>query len=389
MIKFIYLLSQSTTDVMRYDLKIDGIIIKCLNERDMHWNELYRHVCESYKHISYDAFTKHLKILRSKKLVDCNDIKERGVKVYYFLTEEARQQRRLKILQYKSSKERTRMEIKTNEDRRQAVFILLFLFRKRHTYHLETEQDFDNFLSTFNLTGKVFTLGSNKLEIAKDKNQFYRNSTLIAGDVIVNRRELVDSRSHQSHSLSYRCSIRRINLKEILNPETRPAFWHLKLTEGEINDAIQSLREEGLIRPFMYQNEPLYFVVDKSLEVLLDDCYNLYKDIYNAILHIWEFLRKPTPEEVGWLELFEGTKRSSEIRNEAYKKRKAIREDKRPGFLNWLKKENKEWEIELRKMVSQIMTRHNKAIQEYRFPTKKIFELINPEFLHESFSRIS
>jgi DNA-binding HxlR family transcriptional regulator len=376
-------------DVMRYDLKIDGIIIKCLNERDMHWNELYRHVCESYKHISYDAFTKHLKILRSKKLVDRNDIKERGVKVYYFLTEEARQQRRLKILQYKSSKERTRMEIKTNEDRRQAVLILLFLFRKRHTYHLETEQDFDDFLSTFNLTGKVFTLGSNKLEIAKDKNQFYRNSTLIAGDVIVNRRELVDSRSHQSHSLSYLCSIRRINLKEILNPETRPAFWHLKLTEGEINDAIQSLREEGLIRPFMYQNEPLYFVVEKSLEVLLDDCYILYKDIYNEILHIWEFLRKPTPEEVGWLELFEGTKRASEIRNETYKKRKAIREDKRPGFLNFLKKENKEWEKELGKMVSQIMTKHSKTIQEYRFPTEKIFELIYPEFLHESFSGIS
>jgi DNA-binding HxlR family transcriptional regulator len=380
---------QSTMDAMRYDLEIDDIIINGLNERDMHWNELYRHVRESHKHLSYDAFTKHLKILISKKLVDRNDIKQRGVKVFYFLTEEARQQLRLKILQSKSSKGRTKMELRTNEDRRQLLFILLLLFRQRHTYHLETEQDFDDFLSMFNLTGKVFTLGSNKLEIAKDKNQYYRNSTLNAGHVIVNRRELVDSRTQQSHSVSYRCNVRRISIKEISNPETRPAFWHVKLTEPEINDAVQSLCEEGLIRPFMYQNEPLYFVVEKSLEVLLDDCYILYKDIYNEILHIWEFLRKPTPEEVGWLELFEGTKRASEIRNETYKKRKAIREDKRPGFLNFLKKENKEWEKELGKMVSQIMTKHSKTIQEYRFPTEKIFELIYPEFLHESFSGIS
>jgi DNA-binding HxlR family transcriptional regulator len=376
-------INQSTMDVMRYDSKIDDVIIKSLNKRDMHWNELYRHVCTSYKHISYDAFTRHLGVLRSEKLVDRNDIKERGIKVSYFLTEKAKQQLRLKILQTKSSKERTRTGIKTMQERRHTLFILLLLFCQKYTYHFETDQDFDDFLSTFDLSGKVFKLTNNQVGISNDKTESYQNTTMKAGEVIINCRKAVNMHTQQSHSVSYSCHVSRINLNEILDPGTRPAFWHVNLSEGEINDAIHSLCEEGLIRPFTFRGEPLHFVVDKALEALLDDCYNVYKNIYNAVLHIWKFLRKPSPEEVAWLELFEGTKRADKIRNEAYKKRKAIREEKRPGFLNWLKEENEEWETELKKMVPQIMTKHSKTIQKYRFPTEKILELINPGFLHE------
>jgi hypothetical protein len=91
---------------------------------------------------------------------------------------------------------------------------------------------------------------------------------------------------------------------------------------------------------------------------------------------------------VAWLELFSGMKNADNIRNESYKRRHAIKKDKRKGFRNWLKKENEEWGMELSKMASQIKEKHRKTIQKYEFPSDKILELIYPKFFEESFSHI-
>jgi hypothetical protein len=63
-----------------------------------------------------------------KTLISKNDNGERGKKVYYFLTEKAKQLQRLKILESKSAERIATLEIKRRGERHTKIYIFLFHF---------------------------------------------------------------------------------------------------------------------------------------------------------------------------------------------------------------------------------------------------------------------
>jgi DNA-binding HxlR family transcriptional regulator len=228
---------------LKYDANIDHAIITGLERESMYWTELYVYVCSIYRRISYDAFTKHLGKLMSDKLVDRNYVMGRGKKVPYFLTEKAKQQQRLQILEFRSPKERAKLDMKIKKEKRQTLYILLLLFRPRSSYQFETKQEFENFLSAFDLSRKDLITIANSGNVAKVKDEYYMHTELKSstGDITISIRKYTKSSNRAVPSNSYLCSVKGLTAREILNIENRPAFWHIDFTTSEVEAAFKSL----------------------------------------------------------------------------------------------------------------------------------------------------
>lgn len=158
-----------------YDDKIDRTIIKALFENNtLSANELKRQVEKSYKKVWPSVFSFHRERLLKQKLINKNDTGRRGSKVYYFLTENTKQEYLAGILELRFDKgdggtkrRRTQNSIeKENEAlKRQKMFLLLFFFGTvdRPVYDLRSEQELKQFLSNHGLS-------KNDLKVIKEGN---------------------------------------------------------------------------------------------------------------------------------------------------------------------------------------------------------------------------
>jgi hypothetical protein len=106
------------------------------------------------------------------------------------------------------------------------------------------------------------------------------------------------------------------------------------------------------------------------------------------IVDIWGSIRRPTREEIRWVELFRGKKDTNQIRNRAYIKRKTKHGKKPKEFLEWLewwKFAVKDSEKYVNEKVLEIKKKHAKTIEKYGFPSYEILELVYPNFLKDTF----
>jgi hypothetical protein len=365
----------------------------------MHTHGLYHNICTTYRQISFDAFNRHLKRLVSEKLVSREDA-GLGKKVKYSLTEKAKQRRRLKILELKSPKEKQRLDLITTEQKRKNLFILLLLFRQKCCYKFETEEAFENFLLQFDLAREDLSiLGEpNHTTVDRDRKIYYKTTIFRSPekDITIIRRQNTFRRDSKKGlvsvppSISYDCSIKGLTIRDILNPKNRPAFGHLNLTLEEVEEAFKTLFEEKLLKPMnMYNIEVIYEIADNSLEHLLESCLEIYEFVYGTIYGIWRFIRKPTEEEIDWLEFFKGIADTSRIRNKAYNERHTARPKKKTKeWLKWYKGDVRESEKSLDEMVTDLNKNHAYTIKRYGFSSEDILEIVYPKFLHETFSHI-
>jgi len=130
---------------LRWDEELDLSIIKILDENnELHYNGLYKLVCSTYRTISPETFSIHIKKLDDSGYIDkfSNGI---GKKSRLSLTDKARRQVRMKTLDFKSKKERANSKGISNKQ----LCVLLLLFRRPTNYKFDTETGFDNFLSQF------------------------------------------------------------------------------------------------------------------------------------------------------------------------------------------------------------------------------------------------
>jgi predicted transcriptional regulator len=161
-----------------YDDKIDKAIIKALYQNNtLSANELRRQVDKSYKRVWPSVFSFHRETLLEQALIDKNDTGRRGGRVYYFLTEKAKDEYRADILELRLSKEdnvskrrRSQNSIEESEAlKHQKMFLLLFFFGTvdRPVYQLRTEDELKQFLSNFRLSKndiKVIEEGNGRRE---------------------------------------------------------------------------------------------------------------------------------------------------------------------------------------------------------------------------------
>ena len=94
-------------------------------------------------------------------------------------------------------------------------------------------------------------------------------------------------------------------MTDILESRNKPAFWHIKFTKDEVEDAFKLLLNEGMLKPItiMYNGELRYVIYDSLLTEFLDDCWHLYHGVYELTDVVWTRIRKPTNDEIKWLEL--------------------------------------------------------------------------------------
>ena len=384
---------------MRYDEKIDYSIIEGLEKNGcMHTHDLYLHVCTTYKQISFDAFNRHLKRLVSKTLVSrVGD--GPGKKVNYALTERANLWQRLKILVLNSIDEKQGIDQNTAEQKRKDLFILLLLFRQKCRYKFETEKAFENFLSQSDLSREDLTvLGEpNHTTVDRYRRRYFKTTIFRSPekDITIIRRQDMFRRDSKGlirvpPSISYDCSIKGLTIRDILNPKNRPAFRHVNFTLEEVEEAFKTLHQEKLLKPMrMHSNEIIYAITDNSLERLLESCLEIYEFVHGTIYGIWRFIRKPTEEELDWLELFKGTQDTSRIRNKAYNERHTARPKKKTKeWLKWYKGDVRESEKSINEMVLDLNKNHADTIKRYGFPSEDILNIVYPKFLHETFSHI-
>jgi DNA-binding HxlR family transcriptional regulator len=132
---------------MRYDYNIDSCIIAILSEKSTSsFNELLKEVEESRRSISRPVFTFHVNKLLNDDIIGKHDKGLRGTRVYYFLTDYGKQQLRL----YPS-------KVQEDKERLERVYQLLFFFVSEYhdkgiSYKLDSEEDFDNFLSKMHIS---------------------------------------------------------------------------------------------------------------------------------------------------------------------------------------------------------------------------------------------
>jgi hypothetical protein len=126
------------------------------------------------------------------------------------------------------------------------------------------------------------------------------------------------------------------------------------------------------------------------MEDLLEYCGELYHLVYTIIEVIWNNIRKPTVEEIKWIEQaigLEGALKMSRKSNEARSNRlKKVKNKKQ--FLTKAKKEILEYRKLIEHDVHVLKNEYDEQIGNYQFLCDELFEVIYPKFLQQlSFSK--
>lgn len=95
----------------------------------------------------------------------------------------------------------------------------------------------------------------------------------------------------------------------------------------EVQKTFELLRSEGMIRFVAFSRngdngDIRYDVYDQSVKVFLEDCWELYSEVYSITELIWKKLRGSTADEIRSLELLRGTQTANEISIKMYEKRR-------------------------------------------------------------------
>jgi DNA-binding HxlR family transcriptional regulator len=116
----------------------------------VYYMALYRTIKEVHTKIAMPTFNDCIKDLTVKGLIAKADIKGRGVKIDYFLTNKGKQH--VKFLLQVKVNDVSDKSIEGKEKLRSAYLVILFLFRQEHTYTIGSERKFKDFLSNNNLS---------------------------------------------------------------------------------------------------------------------------------------------------------------------------------------------------------------------------------------------
>src|SRR6266487_17730 len=138
-------LTQTSMD-LRYNTILDNLITTIVGKnKTISFNELHRMTNQIYKKIPRSVFTFHIKKLIDEGLLGKDDDGKRGKPVYYFLTEKAKQEVRLKI-----RGEISKIENNDDDKRRKLYLLLLvseFTFREDEYGCIKTEDELEEFLA--------------------------------------------------------------------------------------------------------------------------------------------------------------------------------------------------------------------------------------------------
>ena len=427
---------------MKYKSDLDYKIINILHEHiTLHYNELFKLV-NNELHISRDAFNYHLKYLIQQKRLSKRDHRERGKPVYYFLTEEAKDELRANCLIINPHKQKSEFHVETLEERRQKMYLLLLFAQSTNgTIHsLNDDAQLAKFLHQISPKAKLIrrqerlvetnSMVTNRLVVIITRKIFVPEIGLVEPSIlavppyrlyvtnynpideikiwkeryeyynIVRKYEKYEfTRNFQQERIRelknkiglkendrivyvYRYMLPGISLKEMMDKE-RFAFEHINLTRSETKKAIEMLKENNIIKPvYVLSGEIRYEIANESIRNLILDSLKLLVKTENLFYLIWNHVRKPTSAERKWFASIHGYSKSQELFREYYwnRKRDYVSKDTR-------KSSRKEKNIDIKNKLEEIVNdvdklkrTHKPTVIKYRFPLNKLTEIISPEF---------
>ena len=320
--------------ILKWNEELDLSIIKCLeNNNKLHYNRLYTLVCSTYRTISPETFSSHIKKLVDRGYIDkfSNGI---GKKAWLSLTDKSRRQVRMETLDFKSEKERVKPNVNREGISLKHLCILLLLFRRPTIYKFDTETGFDNFLSQFKLTRQqlIQTHYPEFICLSGDRSYQFKETAWESpsNDIEITRQDVTHRRDstgklHQimQPEFYYYCRVKGLTEREIIYTDTRLTSSFFKITKIQAKKAFSILRKENLLKPIArYNNEFIYAISDKRFDNFLQDCLEVYQFISDLIIGVWDSFRPPRSEEIQWLEFFIGKKVPIKLEIEPMKERK-------------------------------------------------------------------
>ena len=301
---------------MLYDKKVDKAIAKELyNNYTLGYNELYKNICISYRKIARDSYNFHIKKLQDENIIKKREGSDGKIKKsYYYLTAEGKQKYRLQILELKTEKEKDEYILANENDRRLISYLFLIY-------------DYRLYLSTPNfflgLTEEELDIHLRKCKVSR--LDFFINKTFAKGGIKDSKRECITAFKTQTNiqvykikkftkngtpkSTLYNLNLPGFSLDEFKEKLNLRGIEHTGFTNEEIEYGLTNLLKEKIFEIVIeYDNQPRYIIVDENLDLFIKNLLFLTEDIKNKMYLVWIFIRRPTKEDVKWLELFIGIK---------------------------------------------------------------------------------
>jgi len=351
----------------------------------MHYREILSRVEQLLHHsLSDRQLTKNLSMMVYEKLLNRYDpTGKRGSKVYFSLTEKGQKKYGLKILG-------TNIEAQ----RRKRLYCLLFFFEVYKRTPLLTEKQLSRVL-------KVIGSSMNDLEriqgVKMPQNAEISAKSIKGVDVLFF--PLYNPKT-KSKKMSYYVVIPGFSVEEFITYQLllkdgiaprpfaprpfshyatfRPFVFHSSYTKKEVEEAVFSFVESGIIQPIdpIIPGEKRYNIVDQSLRELAYAIWLVRMVDYELVIRRLLY-DKPTDRDKKYLELYLGKSSADKMIAHAYLNRKSYKE------------ERKEHEQAIRELlegreffVQEITTNFEKVIQENEIVRDIIEEIFfSPYFL--------
>jgi hypothetical protein len=343
-------------------------------------NERYKEIKGSqYKNISRDKYNFHI-----KKLVEEGTLERRKTEnkqaVYYCLTSKAKKEKLLKLLEFKSKREKQNYLNDNDEIKRTRLFFLLFfvLTEKKIIYFYNDEELnlflLDNGLTVENLKiKKIFPSRSEN-----DRVTYYEN----IGEIRIYKHEKIikDGKKIKFEFTHYNSPIPGFTLDELFNIAQSRNFGY---TKDEIKEAFDTLRNKKYIEEIcIYRKETRYGIKDPRLFHLIIDLSLMENSIMKKMWITWIYKRSITKDERKWLVFFQGI-------NEYEEDMKNLKKDKiqykklKPNveFQKQITKEIIKLDKTIARDFRRIKRDYLSEIEKYNFPYEKFIDVLYPEIV--------
>jgi hypothetical protein len=154
----------------------------------------------------------------------------------------------------------------------------------------------------------------------------------------------------------------------------------------ELEEAFYLLIDEGILKPVMkFNDEWRYAAADESLDDLLSAYWYIHTRLASIIFTRCWNVRRPTSEELKWLELFDNKKGIDSFRFYAYQDgRRLLNYNERKRYAIKMREEVKQAREDINELLTEIEEKYVDTSRKYQFPIEQLSEMIYPPHFRQA-----